>query len=232
MLKKYAIAGILLCSTLNISASELELLKESKKYASLKELCLKIKENSPYARSRIMLRWKSGKCKFRYAKKEMKPYYEKYNLLAPYVISTMHPGNIFFKLDGFSNYRYKRQNNGSYTIRLSNKNIKKHELGDLYAQFSQKFKKINFETKKQVRNISEQRESIRKTHEVMHMSSGGIDDAGRRKLKEDLREAIPTTHVWDATTYKSNSGTIIFKVLSIITPENLDISGHVKYIVD
>ena len=232
MLKRIILVGYFVLFSLNISANEAELAKEAKKYKNLKELCLKVKEESPYARSRIMLRWKKGNCYFKRVKRELKPFYDKYNALAPYVFSNMKSRNVFFKLEGFSKYRYKQNNNGGYTIKTKNSDIKKDELNELYANFYQKFKKVNFETEKEVRGLEEAKDSIRRTYEIMYMSSGGITEDGKRRLNKDLREAIPKTLTWDTTTFKNNTGTIVFKVTTIITSKETEISGSVEYIVN
>ena len=232
MLKRIILVGCFILVSLNISANEADLAKEAKQYKNLKDLCLKVKEESPYARSRIMLRWKKGNCYFRRAKKELKPFYDKYNSLAPYVFSNMKPGNKFLKLDGFTKYRYKENDDGGYTIRFGKSGIKKDELNELYANFYKKYKKIDFKTEKEVRGIEESKESIRKTYEIMYMASGGITEEGKKKLNEDLRNAIPRTLTWDTTTFKNKNDTLIFKVRSILTSKETEISGNIEYIVN
>ena len=64
------------------------------------------------------------------------------------------------------------------------------------------------------------------------MSSGGITEDGKRRLNKDLREATPKTLTWDTTTFKNNTGTIVFKVTTILTSKETEISGSVEYIVN
>ena len=173
MLKRNIVVGVLFLFSLSVSASEAGLAKEAKKYKSLKELCLKSKEWSPMGRSKHFIKWDRRKesCKMR-TSRHTKVAKEKYSSLAPYVFANSKPGNVFFKINGFS-FRHYKKNNG-YKLSLGNKNIQKDELNEIYATLYKKFKKTDFKTQKEVRSVEDEKASLRRTYEILYMSRGGL----------------------------------------------------------
>lgn len=234
MFKRNILVSFLFLFSLNVSAGEVALAKEAKKYKSLKELCLKSKEWSPMGRIGSFISWSpdSESCKFMPIP-PIKDSEAKYSSLAPYVFANSKRGNALLKVKGFS-FHHEKKNNG-YTLTLSSDGvnrrdgIKKDELNEIYADFYKKYKKIDFKSKKEVRSLKDEKASIKWVYKTMYMSRGGIDAEGQRKLNEDLRNATPKTLTWDTTTFSNNGDMLVFKVTTVITSKKTEINGAIKY---
>lgn len=221
MLQKNIIAGLLLTIfSLNGFATEAELSKEAKKYKTLKELCLKSKEWSQFGKISMMIRWSSD-CIFMRGVKQIEKSKEGYSALSPYVFANMKSGNVFLKVDGFTNYQYIRNETGGYEIRLEHNNISKNNLAKIYADFSKQFKKIDFETKKENRDLASVKKTIKTLHKALRTEQSDYEF--------ELRNAIPKVYTWDTTTYSNNGDKLVFKVITMTNARGYEISGTIVY---
>lgn len=205
--------------SLNGFASDADLAKEAKKYKTLEALCKKSKEWSTMG---IAIYWSSNNKCVMPSIPPLMDARERYSSLAPYVFANMQPGNVFFKLDGFTYNIDNSIEDGKYKILLSRSDMKVYELNKLLDDFNKKYTKIDFQTEKENRSVEYIKSNAYNWYKM------GL--FGKETYEREIREATPTVATWDTTVFSNNKDEIIFKVTTIApVGQQTSISVDVTY---